>query len=348
MDIKYWKNLSNWVNSKGLNLELNPMPSKFQNGMGNLNYKIILNNKPFVLRRPPLGPIPPGANDMKREHNVMHALNKKFSLVPNSILLCEDESIFGAPFHIMDFKEGITVNGDKLPNNFSSEENANYLSKMLIEVLVKLHNINPSHVGLENFGKPIGFLERQLKGWYKRGKIAHYKTSSKAMEELYKLLYSSSIPKEEEFVILHNDFKLDNIILQFSKEQSILEPVAIIDWDQATRGHPLFDLATLLSYWTLTEDTLNMQLIKQMPSASSGFMSRIEALNLYQKLSGRNIKDFKWIYALSLLKLGVVFQQLYAQFLRGTIKEDKYKTFNIIAEAAYERGLNALNKNIYI
>lgn len=348
MDIKYWKNLSNWVNSKDLNLEMNPMPTKFKNGMGNLNYKIILNNKPFVLRRPPLGPIPPGANDMKREHNVMHALNKKFSLVPNSILLCEDESIFGAPFHIMDFKEGITVNGDKLPDNFRSEKNANYLSKMLIKVLVKLHNINPSDVGLENFGKPIGFLERQLKGWYKRGKIAHYKNSSKAMEELYKLLYSSSIPKEEEFVILHNDFKLDNIILQFSTEQSILEPVAIIDWDQATRGHPLFDLATLLSYWTLTEDTFNMQLIKQMPSASSGFMSRIEALKLYQKLSGRNIKDFKWIYALSLLKLGVVFQQLYAQFLRGTIKEDKYKTFNIIAEAAYERGLNALNKNIYI
>ena len=348
MDIKYWKNLSNWVNSKDLNLEMNPMPTKFKNGMGNLNYKIILNNEPFVLRRPPLGPIPPGANDMKREHNVMHALNKKFSLVPNSILLCEDESIFGAPFHIMDFKEGITVNGDKLPDNFRSEKNANYLSKMLIKVLVKLHNINPSDVGLENFGKPIGFLERQLKGWYKRGKIAHYKNSSKAMEELYKLLYSSSIPKEEEFVILHNDFKLDNIILQFSTEQSLLEPVAIIDWDQATRGHPLFDLATLLSYWTLTEDTLNMQLIKQMPSASSGFMSRIEALNLYQKLSGRNIKDFKWIYALSLLKLGVVFQQLYAQFLRGTIKEDKYKTFNIIAEAAYERGLNALNKNIYI
>ena len=348
MDSKYWKNLSIWMNSKGFNLELNPIPNKFKNGMGNLNYKISINNQPFVLRRPPLGPIPPGANDMKREHNVMQALSKKFSLVPNSILLCEDDSIFGAPFHIMHFKEGITINGDKLPDNFKSAKNAHYLSKMLIEVLVKLHNINPSDVGLENFGKPVGFLERQLKGWYKRGLIAHYKNSSKAMEKLYKLLCSSSIPKEEEFVILHNDFKLDNIILKFSSDQNILEPEAIIDWDQATRGHPLFDLATLLSYWTLAEDTFNMQLIKQMPSASSGFMSRIEALELYQKLSGRNIKDFKWIYALSLLKLGVVFQQLYAQFLRGTINEDKYKTFNIIAEAAYERGINALNKNIYI
>ena len=127
MNSKYWKNLAIWMNSKGLNLELNPIPNKFKNGMGNLNYKIIVDNQPFVLRRPPLGPIPPGANDMRREHNVMHALSKKFSLVPNSILLCEDDSIFGAPFHIMDFKEGITINGDKLPDNFKSTKNANEL-----------------------------------------------------------------------------------------------------------------------------------------------------------------------------------------------------------------------------
>ena len=348
MNSKYWKNLSNWINSKGLNLELDPMPFKFKNGMGNLNYKIIINNKPFVIRRPPLGPIPPGANDMKREHNVMVALSKKFSLVPNSILLCEDENIFGAPFHIMEYKDGITINGDKLPSKYRSIKEANYLSKMLIEVLVKLHNINPSDVGLENLGKPLGFLERQLKGWYKRGIMAHDINPSKDMENLYILLSSASIPKEDEFVILHNDFKLDNIILKFSKDKNMLEPEAIIDWDQATRGHPLFDLATLLSYWTLSEDTSTMKLLQQMPSASPGFISRIEALNLYEKLSGRNIQDFKWIYALSLLKLGVVFQQLYAQYLRGNIKENKYSNFSIIAEAAYQKGINALNKNVYI
>ena len=312
MDIKYWKNLSNWVNSKGLNLELNPMPSKFQNGMGNLNYKIILNNKPFVLRRPPLGPIPPGANDMKREHNVMHALNKKFSLVPNSILLCEDESIFGAPFHIMDFKEGITINGDQLPKNYASITDANNISKMLIKVLVQLHSIKLNEVGLEKFGKPLGFLERQLNGWHKRGIIAHDKIPSKSMDKLFDLLSSHNKPEEKEFVILHNDFKLDNIILKFSSNENVFIPQAIIDWDQATRGHPLFDLATLLSYWTLSSDSSNMLLIKQMPSSTPGFISRMDALNLYIKLSGRSIEGFKWIYALSLLKLGVVFQQLYA------------------------------------
>ena len=348
MDIKYWKSLSSWLQTKGYNLELNSLPSKFKNGMGNLNFKIILNNKPYVLRRPPLGPIPPGANDMKREHIVMSALSKNFSLVPNSILLCEDKNIFGAPFHVMDFKEGFTINGSILPNHFNSINHANYLGTMLIETLVKLHNINPSDVGLENLGKPIGFLGRQLNGWYKRGVIAHADNQSENMIYLYKLLCSNEIPIERESVILHNDFKLDNIILNFSKENNKLEPEAIIDWDQATRGHPLFDLATLLSYWTLKKDNSSMLLLNQMPSTSEGFITRKEALYLYKKLSGRSVDDFKWIYSLSLLKLGVVFQQLYAQYLRGTIKEKKYESFNIIAEASYQRGINALKNDDYI
>jgi len=211
-----------------------------------------------------------------------------------------------------------------------------------------LHKIKPEDVALENYGKPEGFLSRQLVGWHKRGVIAHGNKKSKNMEELFKILNLQNIPEEEEFVILHNDFKLDNIILKKSLVSQKIFPQAIIDWDQATRGHPLFDLATLLSYWTQKKDSSDMLLLNQMPSETTGFISRKEALNLYQKLSGRSIKDFKWIYALSLLKLGVVFQQLYAQYLRGTIKEHKYKNFGIVAEAAYIRGINAMNNNDYI
>jgi aminoglycoside phosphotransferase (APT) family kinase protein len=348
MNNKYWKNLSAWLLNKGLNLELNPTPTKFTNGMGNLNYKIFIDDKPFVIRRPPLGPIPPGANDMKREHHVMSSLSKNLHLVPNSILLCEDIDIFGAPFHIIDYKEGITINGDQFPKDYKSAKDAKYISSMLIEVLVQLHSIKPEEVGLENFGKPLGFLKRQLNGWHQRGIIAHDNIPSKNMNKLFEILCTFKIPEEKEFVILHNDFKLDNLILKPSINEKILIPQAIIDWDQATRGHPLFDLATLLSYWTLNEDTNDMLLLKQMPSPTAGFISRKEALNLYKKLSGRSVEDFIWIYALSLLKLGVVFQQLYAQFLRGTIKENKYKKFGTIAEAAYLRGINALNNNVTI
>ena len=344
----HWQKLSEWLKFRNFDLQFNPIPSKFKNGMGNLNYKIFLNNKPYVLRRPPLGPLPPGANDMKREHTVMSSLSRKFNLVPNSIVFCDDKDVFGAPFHIMDFKEGITINGDKLPKKYQSIDNAKYLSKMLIEVLVKLHKIKPINVGLENLGKPEGFLYRQLIGWHKRGIIAHDNIPSKNMEKLFKTLNSQNMPEEKEFVILHNDFKLDNIILKDSLDNQKLLPQAIIDWDQSTRGHPLFDVATLLSYWTVLEDSKDMRLIEQMPSASPGFINRKEALLLYEKLSGISIKDFRWIYSLSLLKLGVIFQQLYAQFLRGTIKKNKYKNFGIVAESAYLRGINIINNNDYI
>ena len=344
----HWQQLSKWLKFKNFNLNLDPLPSRFKNGMGNLNYKIFLNNKPYVLRRPPLGPLPPGANDMKREHTIMSSLSKKFNLVPDSILFCDEENIFGAPFHIMDFKEGFTINGNKLPKEYQSINDAKKISTMLIETLVHLHEIKPIDVALENYGRPEGFLYRQLIGWHKRGTIAHGNKESINMEKLFKILSTQKIPEEKEFVILHNDFKLDNIILKKSLDSQKIFPQAIIDWDQATRGHPLFDLATLLSYWTLTKDSADMLLLNQMPSETTGFISRKEALNLYEKLSGRSIKDFKWIYSLSLLKLGVVFQQLYAQYLRGTIKESKYEKFSIVAEAAYIRGINAINNNDYI
>ncbi|MBT7076927.1 MAG: phosphotransferase, partial [Pelagibacterales bacterium] len=169
----HWQQLSKWLKFKNFNLNLDPLPSRFKNGMGNLNYKIFLNNKPYVLRRPPLGPLPPGANDMKREHTIMSSLSKKFNLVPDSILFCDEENIFGAPFHIMDFKEGFTINGSKLPKEYQSINDAKKISTMLIETLVHLHEIKPIDVALENYGRPEGFLYRQLIGWHKRGTIAH-------------------------------------------------------------------------------------------------------------------------------------------------------------------------------
>ena len=130
-----WNSLSKWLKVKNYNLQLDPYPNKFTNGMGNLNFKIFLNNKAYVLRRPPLGPIPPGANDMKREHLVMNALNKKLSLVPNSIIFCEDKNIFGAPFHIMEFKNGFTINGDTIPKRWNTKKNTTKCHKITKKVV---------------------------------------------------------------------------------------------------------------------------------------------------------------------------------------------------------------------
>ena len=343
-----WKNLQDWLHNKSFNLDLTIDPKRFKKGMGNINYKIFLNEEYAVLRRPPYGPLPPGANDMKREHIVMSSLTKTFKLVPNSLVLCEDHNIIGAPFHILEFKLGQTIDGKTLPMKWNNSTVTKHLSITLIKLLVKLHSIKPESVGLESFGKPEGFLSRQLEGWYNRGCISQDNKPTKIMTELYRELKKHRIPREDEHVILHNDFKLDNILLSSLENNQEPKPTAILDWDQATRGHPLYDLATLLSYLTSVDDTDSMQLLGQMPSCQEGFLSRKEAIKLYAKLSGRNMKDFKWIYTLSLLKLGVVFQQLYAQFQRGTVKDKKYRSFGKIAEAAFERGLNTFNSKSYI
>ena len=343
-----WKKLKNWLEERSFNLDLSINPKRFKKGMGNINYKVFVNGKFAVLRRPPLGPIPPGANDMKREHSVMSALSRSNKLVPNSLILCEDNQIIGKPFHIIEFKSGETIDGDTLPNKWNNPKTAKYLSKILIKLLVDIHSIDTKSIGLENLGKPEGFLDRQLEGWYLRGCIAQNNEPTKIMKELYNFLKNDKSPNENDHVILHNDFKLDNIMVRTSKYNNQPEPSAILDWDQATRGHPLYDLATLLSYWTEKNDNDSMKLLKQMPSMQNGFLNRKQALNLYSKLSGKDIQDFNWIYALSLLKLGVVFQQLYAQFLRGTVNDKKYKYFGVIAEASFERGLLIARKEKHI
>lgn len=340
MEQHLWNKLKKWLKLKNFNLELNPPPTQFTNGMGNLNYKIFLDHKAYVLRRPPLGPIPPGANDMKREHLVMSSLHKELPLVPNSILFSEDINIFGAPFHIMEYKEGFTINGDTFPSELHNAKDVKIISEMLISTLVKIHKIDPKNAGLENLGKPEGFLERQLEGWFKRGLIAHQNKNLHNITQLYETLKNRPRPEDYKPSILHNDFKLDNIILK--KKNNNIFPSAIIDWDQATRGHPLYDLATLLSYWTVQSDSDDMRLIKQMPSEQDGFISRLEAIKQYKYLSGNSIDNFNWIYSLSLLKLGVVFQQLFAQYIRGTVKDKKYLVFEKVAEASYRRGLNII------
>ena len=336
----HWHKLSKWLKLKKFSLNLDPMPSRFKNGMGNLNYKIFLNNKPYVLRRPPLGPLPPGANDMKREHTVMSSLSKKFNLVPNSILFCDDQNIFGAPFHIMDFKEGFTINGNKLPKEYQSKNDAKKISTMLIETLVHLHEIKPIDVALENYGRPEGFLYRQLIGWHKRGTIAHGNKESINMEKLFKILSTQKIPEEKEFVILHNDFKLDNIMWS---NTDLFNPVAVFDWDMCTRGDPLMDVGHMLNYWIDENDNEECKSITSMPTDNILYPTRDEIIDYYSNRTGFDIENINWYYAFGALKLAVILQQIYIRYLKGQTKDKRFSTFGNRVEALINRANNVFN-----
>ena len=328
-----WDRLAAYLAGQGLSLSPDVQPRQFAGGMGNLNYLIEVDGKQAVLRRPPLGPIPPGANDMKREHRVLSRLWRRFALAPRSFHYCADPDVLGAHFLIMAYREGRAITGADLPEALArSPDAARHLSEMLIRILAELHAVDPAEIGLGDFGRPDGFLMRAIEGWAKRALIATDDQPSPVLAEMRDWLLGHAVADGPP-ALLHNDFKLDNVLLDSAR---LREPVAVLDWDQATRGDPLFDLATLLSYWTEAGDPPAMHELAQMPTAAPGALGRTEAAALYARLTGRDLSDFLFHRVLAMYKLAVVFLQLHAQYRRGTVNDPRYEPFERIGNGILE------------
>jgi aminoglycoside phosphotransferase (APT) family kinase protein len=317
-----WQQLERYLEAAGHDIEIGDPPRQFAGGMGNLNYLIDLDGKACVLRRPPLGKLPPGANDMAREHRVLSRLWRAFPLAPQSLLYCEDEAVLGAHFLIMEYRDGAAIQGGTWPAQLSDTERHD-ICALLVASLAGLHAVDPAAVDLAEFGKPEGFLERAIRGWDKRLGLASDGDAPAPSREVADWL-AANLPGSGDATLLHNDFKLDNLLLD---RNDPTQAVAMIDWDQATRGDPLFDLATLLSYWAEPGDPDCMTIIDQMPTGAPGSMSRGEARDLYADLSGRDLSEFRFHRVLAMFKLAVVFVQLHAQYRRGTVDNPRYAPF---------------------
>ncbi len=314
-----WSSLSQHLGRYGHIFDAAQPVRQFAGGFGNLNYLIEVNGAPWVLRRPPLGPIPPGANDMGREHRILSALSPTFNLAPRSLHFCDDISVLGAPFLILEFRSGLIIR-DQLPPDLGPMVVGPTLSRMLIDVLAQLHTVDPAAVGLGDLGKPAGFLTRAIEGWAKRAAIANDGDMPASAVEIVEWLRRQPVPSGA-VTLLHNDFKLDNVIL----DTATLAPRAVVDWDMGTRGDPLFDLATLLSYWTEAGDPDCMHRLRQMPTASPGFATRDALIAAYAAATGRDVSNFKYYRVLTVFKLGVVFLQLGAQWRRGATTDPRFE-----------------------
>jgi len=305
-----WTALARHLSGYGLTLGTTP-PRQFAGGFGNLNYLIEIDGAPAVLRRPPSGPLPPGANDMAREHRILSALWRAYPLAPRGLFFCSDPAVLGAPFQIIEYRAG-TIIRDALPAALAGRaEVGATLSAHLIEALASLHDVDAAAVGLDTLGRPAGFLARTLEGWATRSApVADLVPASLLAETLAWL--RARVPPEPAPTLLHSDFKLDNMIL----DPATLAPVAVIDWDMGTRGDPLWDLAVLLSYWTEPGDPSCMHRLRQMPTAQRGFWSRREALDSYGRKTGHRVDDFRFYRVLSVFRSAIVFLQLFDRYRR--------------------------------
>jgi len=326
-----WPRLRDYLKSQGLSLEIEPAPRQFAGGFANLNYLVRIDGGEAVLRRPPMGPLPPGAYDMARESRILAALNPKFPLAPRALHLCQDADVLGAPFQITEFRRGLSVR-DELPAAFRGDAAIGAkLSKMLVDVLTQLHGVNPDEVGLGDLGKPQGFLQRAVEGWIKRATLA---TSDWGMprtdaliRDLGTWLRANLVP-DKNIVLLHNDYKLDNVLL----DAQTLDPVAVVDWDQGTRGEGLFDLAALLSWWAQPGDPQVMHDLQQMPTAQPGFMTRREVVDAYARITGFDVSDFVFHRVLAMFKTAVILQQLHLRYRSGGTQDPRYAAFATVAE----------------
>ncbi|RYZ11155.1 MAG: phosphotransferase family protein [Comamonadaceae bacterium] len=315
-------------------LDLDQPPRQFAGGMGNLNYLIRLDDRDWVLRRPPPGDIPPGANDMAREYLILSKLYRAYPPAPRAIHFCGDASVLGAPFLVMEYRPGLVIGGELPPEPAITPQQRQRLGLQLVEQLADLHAVDADAVGLGALGRPAGMLERMVEGWNRRAVLACSSTgrdTPAGIARVHGWLRAHLLPDGAP-TLLHSDFKLDNVIL----DPLTLAPRTVIDWDMGTRGDPLVDLATLLSYWTEPGDPQPMQALGQMPSAEPGFPSRDDVLQAYAARTGADLSGFRFHRVLAMFKLAVVFMQLHARYLRGEVSDPRFPRLGTLAAGLLE------------
>ena len=328
---KYLKEI-NLINA----VESELLVQQFTHGYSNLTYLLQIENKEFVLRKPPKGAIKRG-HDMSREFKVQKGVAKAFSKVPKMFGFCDDERILGSDFYIMEKMEGIILNFNEAKTRNIAANDYKTIANSWLNTLVELHNVDYHNIGLGDLGKPEGYVERQVKNWGKQYLKA--KTDQVPEAEMVMRWMKENQPKKYDHCLIHNDFKYDNVVF---KNNSWKDISAVLDWEMATLGDPLMDLGTSLGYWTIATDH---DFVKQgipSPTIFEGNPIRSEIANLYAEKSGKNLDNVVFYYVFGLFKIAVIAQQIYFRYNKGWTTDPRFANLNKAAELCCKLALKAI------
>ncbi len=313
--------------------------TQYTHGYSNLTYLVKIEDKEYVLRRPPFGAIKRG-HDMGREFKVQSGIYNTFHKVPKMYTYTEDENILGCPFYIMEKVDGIILNVHEAKKRNIPANSFKTIASSWLDTFVELHNIDYKAAGLEDLGKPEGYVERQVLNWGKQ----YLKAATEDVPAAEKVMrwMEDNQPKEYRHSLVHNDFKYDNIVF---KDNSWKEVVAVLDWEMATLGDPLMDLGTSLGYWTMASDHPFVQQGIPSPTALDGNPGRSEIVELYTQKSGRQVDHLVFYYAFGLFKIAVIAQQIYYRYSKGLTTDPRFAQLNKAAELLCNLALQAIQKN---
>jgi len=305
---------------------------QFASGASNLTYLLRVGSWAGVLRRPPFGPLPPKAHDMGREARILRALHAAFPLAPRCLASCEDPSVLGGPFHVMEYREGVVVDAELPPAFGSGDETPHLMAHVVLDALVRLHDVDREAVGLGDLGHPEGFLERQLHGWIGRWKRAATEGVPDAEPLLRRL--ADTLPQSPPATVIHNDYHLRNLLFAPEGPPRLR---AVLDWEMTTVGDPLFDVAVFLSYWLEPDDPPGMAAVLAPLPAAPGFPRREAMLQAYAAKSGRDVSAMDWYLPFAFFKLAVILQQIYARWDRGQTADPRFAGFDEAVRGVVER-----------
>ena len=294
-----------------------PEVLQFRSGASNLTYLLRYPDRDLVLRKPPVGTKAASAHDMKREFLIQSRLQPIYPLVPNMIALCDDQSIMGSDFYVMQHVEGQIFRRD-IPAGITTTD-ISVMADSLINGLVQLHAVDSSV--LQELNKGPGYVQRQVEGWSKRFRNAltdDVPTAEKLMAWL-----AANQPADVDSCIIHGDWRIDNVV--FDLEHSRI--AGVLDWELATVGDPLMDLGSALAYWVDRGDDEAFAFLRRQPSHLPGMPTREEFVQRYLELSGRNCSDFTFYEVFGLFRLAVIIQQIWARYRAGQTTNPAFAGF---------------------
>jgi aminoglycoside phosphotransferase (APT) family kinase protein len=295
---------------------------QFPSGASNLTYLVRIGAWEGVLRRPPVGPVPPKAHDMQRESALLERIYPVFPLAPRPYLFCDNLEIMGVPFYVMERRKGFVLNETFPHGTAVTPELCRRLSETVVDTLVEIHAIDWQAAGLAMFGHTAGFLERQVTGWIER--YNRSRTDESPDVEFLARWLAEHIPTSPAPTLIHNDFKLNNLLLD---AHDLAQPVAVLDWEMTTIGDPLFDLAISLCYWVQANDPAELQELQPTLTYLPGFLSRAEFMERYATKSGRDLSSIHFYLAFAFFRLATIMQQIYIRWLRGQTHDSRFATF---------------------
>ena len=294
---------------------------QFPGGYSNLTYLLTIGNRELVLRRPPFGTKARSAHDMSREFRVLTALHPVFPYCPKPLAYSEDPALIGCPFYVMERLRGIILRKD-LPGGLAlTPLQAEKLCDRFLDVLVELHRVDYRAVGLESFGKPDGYIHRQVTGWSDRYRAARTEDAPD-FEAVMAWIKEKKPVDTQRPSIIHNDYRLDNIVLDSFNPETI---IGVLDWEMAAVGDPLMDLGNTLAYWVERDDPDERKEIRMMPTHLPGFPTRAELIRCYREKSGRSFEDFDFYYCFGMFRLAVIAQQIYYRYFHGQTQDKRFK-----------------------